>query len=303
MIKCWRPGEVRFILLATVSLLSLSVLSSAFCQTAFSPGPRSVIITSTKTFTWNTGPQGWNAVNDFRLKKGFTKLGGPHDGNAWITENRMHPQTYTEGAFADSEGYRARYPGPNLLLSPWFDLSNLHQAFVYISFQQSIAVEPGWDGGWMEYTTDGKHWNHLGTLDDPDGINWYSTKTYENAQTRMGDPPDTATMVLPRYQLYGRGTGIPQLPTSWWTSNGDPNGSLRSGTDEGSTPTGPFGWLFCQLKITASRYPEIFRTRAVRFRYVAFSDAVNPRTADNTTHHPLEGWAIDDFTIGPTGRK
>jgi hypothetical protein len=254
------------------------------------------------TFTWNSGDQGWTRTNDFVRKSTFTKLGGPLSGASMVTERPNKTNTYTEGALASTEGYAATYPGANLLISPWFDLSTMTGTDVYVSFSHSIKVEPGWDASWMEYTTDGSHWKHLGVLNDPNGINWYSQAVYQNALSFSGgNPPDTATMIKPAYQLFGAGTGIPSLPVSWWTSNGDP-GPDQTANNEGP-PLGPDGYVFAQLHITAAGYPDIIHAPLVKFRYVAFSDAVNPPgvSAAADTLSVYAGWAVDNWRIGNTG--
>jgi len=252
-----------------------------------------VSLTSILTFTWNNGPQGWTATNDFRLDSAFTKLSGPVDGLAWVTESPANPDRYTEGAVADREGYPHRYPGPNLLVSPLIDLTQMHDTVLYLSFQQSISVEPGWDGSWMEYSAGTSGWKHLGRLNDPDGVNWYATALYRNASSGTGNPPDTATMIMNDYRLYGPGTGNPVLPIAWWTSNGDPLDGMHPLVGATGTPEGPSGWVACRLRITKSGYPDIFAASSVRFRYVAFADAANA----------YEGWAVDNFTIGTTEKK
>ncbi len=235
------------------------------------------------TYTWNTGSDsGWTRTVDFVRTSSFTKLGGPVSGAAMITNNPLNPATYTEGAYANTQGYSTTYPGPNLLVSPWFDLSAL-TTDVFVSFQHSINTEPGWDGSWMEYTTDGVNWKKLGQLNDANGINWYNTAVYANAQSLPGDPPDTTTMKFPNYGLYGPGTANPVVPMAWWTSNGDPNGA--------DVPTGPNGWIFAQLHLTAATYPDIVGAPLVKFRYVAFADAVGS----------FQGWAVDNWHVGANG--
>jgi hypothetical protein len=233
------------------------------------------------TFTWDDGDQGWTRTNDFVRSNSFSKLHGPYSGYSMLTESPGGKDKYTEGAYAKSQGYSAVYPGANLLISPWFDLSGMPGTEFYISFVQSISVEPTWDGSWWEYTIDGAHWKHLGKLNDPDGNNWYDTAVYTNAQSGSGDPPDTMTMKLPRYALFGPGTGVPSLPFAFWTSNGS------------SSPTGPAGWVMCQLKVTSADYPDLVHAAGVQFRYVAFSDAAMA----------FEGWAVDNFRLGSTASK
>jgi len=264
---------------ALIAITTLLAAPRALCQDKDVP----VAVTSAKTYTWDKGAEGWMGTNDFRLSSSFTKLGGPYrGGSSWVTECPTDHSKYTEGAYASSQGYSETYPGPNLLLSPWFDLSPMVDTALFISFRQSLALEPGWDGSWMEYSTGGTLWKHLGRLDDPDGVNWYSTGTYRNANSQAASAADTVTLLMPRYRLYGAGSAHPAGPFAWWTSDGDPAGAGKV--------EGPFGWILCQLKITPSRYPDIVHSHRVRFRYVAFSDAA---TAS-------EGWAVDDFTIGIT---
>ncbi len=241
------------------------------------PVPNSVV------YDFNSGAQGWSGTNDWALSNSFTKLGGPLDGSSWVTQSPYNHATYTEGAYANTQGYSSTYPGPNLLSSPWLDLSGVTGDSLYVSFSHSINVEPGWDGAWFEYTTDGVHWKHLGHLNDPNGINWYSSSVYANAQSLAGDPPDTATMLFSNYNLYGPGSSNPTLPISWWTSNGDPNGA--------DVPLGPTGWIFNQLKITTASYPDIIHAPLIKFRYVAFSDAATA----------FDGWAVDNVKIGNVG--
>src|SRR5689334_23919020 len=131
----------RRVLAAALCTALLASADHGRCQT--SSGPPTVKILSTTTFDWNGGPQGWEGTVDFKLDSAFNKLGGHLSGNAWVTESPRYPRTYTSGATADTEGYPARYPGPNLLISPWLDLSGLDDTSIVLSFQQSIDVEPG----------------------------------------------------------------------------------------------------------------------------------------------------------------
>ncbi len=292
--KSWSRMMLNVTVIALLAMLMLLPANQiARAQTA--QKKPSMPMSAGKKFTWNSGPEGWKGTNDFRLDSKFKKLGGPFDKNAWVTECPRNRSTYTEGAYADSEGYSKTYPGANLLISPWLDLSALKQNGAVVSFQQSISVEPGWDGSWIEYTTDGSLWKHLGRLNDSNGTNWYSTKTYKNAESRSGDPPDTSTLKLPSYELYGSAAPATVLPLAWWTSDGNP--------DSADLPRGPFGWIPCSLKITPAEYPDIFNARTVQFRYVAFSDAANPRWHDPSKRNPIQGWAIDNFSIEPATMK
>ena len=262
-------------ILLFVYTIMIGLNVNAYCQVASGADQYSFIITSTKTFDWNDGPLGWEGTNDFKLNSTFKKLTGPLNGNAWITESPYNRETYTEGAYASSQGYKSTYPGPNLLTSPWLDVSGIKGNTLYVSFSHSIATEPDWDRSWMEYTTDDTTWHHLGKLNDQKGVNWYSESVYEFAHSDDASGNiDEAT--LKQYGLIPDANG---LPIDTWTSNG---------TD---SPTGPLGWISVKLKIDLGDYkPEIIHSKAIRFRYVAFSDAA--------TAVPHGGWAIDNFTIG-----
>lgn len=257
------------------------------------PQPVSVVTPVTDTtFTWNGGAEGWTGAVDFVRSSSFTKLGGPYNGTSWVTNSPLFPDIYTEGQYANTEGYAASYPGPNTLTSDWYDISGIVDTSLYVSFYHSINTEPGWDASWMEYTVDGVSWHHLGKLNDPDGVNWYAQSLYKNALSGTsagGGPPDSATLKMPNYNLFGPGSSNPTLPISWWTSNGDPGPPLSVGAETG--PQGPDGWIFAQLKIHPSTYPAIIHSTHVKFRYVAFSDAVAS----------YAGWAVDNFHIGGTG--
>jgi len=272
-INSHKPSIRRILVL--IYSITFCLNAEVYCQIASGPGQSAIIISSMKTFDWNDGPQGWEGTNDFKLNNTFKKLTGPLDGNAWITESPYNRETYTEGAYASSQGYKSTYPGPNLLTSPRLDVSGIKGNTLYVSFSHSIATEPDWDRSWMEYTTDDTTWHHLGKLNDQKGVNWYSESVYEFAHSDDASGNiDEAT--LKQYGLIPDANG---LPIDTWTSNG---------TD---SPTGPLGWISVKLKIDLGDYkPEIIHSKAIRFRYVAFSDAA--------TAVPHGGWAIDNFTIG-----
>ena len=168
-----------------------------------------------------------------------------------------------------SDGYATQYDGTNLLTSPWVDLSGMAGTDLYISFQQSIACEPGWDGSWVEYTTDGINWHHLGSANDPNGINWQNSSVYANSPSFTGDPPDTVTMAKPTYALWGPAGSEHVFPMGWWSSNGPPGLPSQPAEGDGH-PQGPFGYIFTQLHITPETYPDIVHSANVRFRIVAF---------------------------------
>jgi hypothetical protein len=228
------------------------------------------------TYTFDAGAEGWTGVIDWVRSSTFTKLGGPAGGSgfSWVTERPSDPSSYTEGAYATSQGYGTTYPGANLLTSPWLDLSGFAGTDLYISFQHSIETEPLWDRGWMQWTVDGLTWTDLGTLNDPDGINWYNEALYEHAAIDLGNIDDGTLN-----GLYGIAT-----PPASWTSNDDGT----TGAPGNFVPEGPSGYVYAQLKVTTTSHPALARASAVKFRYVAFSDAVST----------FGGWAFDNFSLG-----
>ncbi len=62
------------------------------------------------------------------------------------------------------------------LYSPCFDLSSLTQPV--LSFSHIFDIEQDYDYTWVEYSTDGKVWNKLGTVGD--GTNWYDNAGADN---------------------------------------------------------------------------------------------------------------------------
>jgi hypothetical protein len=236
----------------------------AYTVTASAPTPL-----SDHTFTWDAGAEGWTPSVDWVRSHTFTKLGGPKSGYSWVTQRPNDSSTYTEGAYANTQGYSATYPGANILLSPWYNLSGMAGTDLYISMNQSLWTEPQWDRSWMEYTVDGLTWNHIGHVSDPNGINWYDTTLYLDAQIDRNNF-DSATAIL--YGLWKT-----PCPTDFpgWT------------TDSIDTPN-PVGWVYQQIKLTSPEYPT--RASAIRFRFIAFSDA--------STAIAGGGWAMDNLFIG-----
>jgi SdrD B-like protein/type IX secretion system substrate protein len=299
----WTPAGGSYTITAISELAGdLNVLNDTISRSQ-DVTPATVVAVES-TFDWNSGDQGWTRTVDWVRKNSFTKLGGPLAGYSMVTERPNHTNTYTEGALGSTEGYSSTYPGPNFLISPWFDLSTMTGPDLYISFSHSISVEPGWDASWLDYTVDGSNWKHVGALNDANGINWYSSSVYKNTPSyAFGNPPDTLTMKKPNYLLFGPGSDNPTLPIAWWTSNGHVGDPVEPGGDEGP-PTGPTGYVFAQLHISLGQYtPEIVHAPLVKFRYVAFSDAVNPPSvsAAADTLSAFAGWAVDNWRIGKTG--
>jgi hypothetical protein len=233
-------------------------------------------VTTEKIYTWDATAEGWTSAIDWVRSSTFTKLGGVYGGSgaSWVTQQPTNIATYTEGAYANTQGYPAVYPGANILTSPFIDISGMSGDSVWVSFSHSLETEPNWDRSWLEYTTDGASWNRLGVLNDPKGVNWYSTVVYANSATDI-DNFDVGTAAL-----YGL---VNPDSAPGWTSNGD---AAVIGL-----PTGPYGWVYNQLKIDPTNYPGIVHAIAISFRYIAFSDAAS---------HPGGGWAFDNFRVGNT---
>jgi hypothetical protein len=216
----------------------------------------------------------------------FTKLGGIYGGSgaSWVTRRPSagadHNAIYTEGSAATAQGYAANYPGPNTLTSPFLDLSSLGGGTdAYISFVHSIKTEPKWDFSMLQYTTDGVTWTPLGVEDDADGINWYASALYTSHTSSSDDA----------YHCIDQTTwettyGLPTIP-----AGGFPVWSSLGNCDT-AEDIGPNGWVFVQLHVTN---PAISRAPVIRFRYLAFADAV---------YGPVGGgWAFDNFQIGTSG--
>ena len=79
---------------------------------------------------------------------------------AWVTN--------LTGNYSDNE--------LSYLYSPCFDLSGLTQPV--LSFSHIFEIEQDYDFTWVEYSTDGKVWNKLGTAGN--GTNWYDNAGEDN---------------------------------------------------------------------------------------------------------------------------
>jgi hypothetical protein len=264
----WTPADSgSYTLSATTTLAGDITAGNNTVTKSTLASPPTPLPASGTTYMWNTDDEGWTRTIDFVRTSAFTKLGGPKDGAAMITNRPTDASTYTEGAYASSQGYSTTYPGPNLIISPWLDISGLTGTDLYVSFYQSTSTENLWDRSWVEYTLDGATWNHLGVLNDPNGVNWYNEALYAGAQI---DPDNFDFTTAIQYGLMPNDQ-VTDFPT--WTTNAD--------------ETTPGGWVYTQLKVTD---PAVARAHAIRFRYVAFSDAL-------TT---FEGWAVDNFGLTPS---
>ncbi len=209
----------------------------------------------TTSFETNAERNGWFGTGDWVAGSGFVKLGGAHTGNyAYVTK--------LTGLYTSNQN--------NYLFSPYFDFTN--NPTPKIEFYHSMRTEPSYDASNLQYTTDlGVSWHIVGTLNDPNGQNWYGG-VYANAAG------DASCYFNP---LGDDGTSFPDPDNGAafgpkWTSNGDCNGA--------DTHTGPDGYVFVQ-RVSA----DMGGKPLVQFRYVASAD---PASADS-------GWAFDDFAIHP----
>jgi len=84
----------------------------------------------------------------------------PNGSKAWVTN--------LSGNYTDNE--------TSYLVSPCFDISSLTQPV--LSFSHVIDIELDYDYSWVEYTTDGKLWQKLGTVNS--GTNWYDNSPANN---------------------------------------------------------------------------------------------------------------------------
>ncbi len=88
----------------------------------------------------------------------FAATSGTHSGpNAWDINLTT--------AYADNALCR--------LVSPVFDFSTTTNAT--LSFWHNYNTEMYWDGVRVDYTTDGNTWQILGSIGDPNAVNWYNT--------------------------------------------------------------------------------------------------------------------------------
>ncbi len=195
---------------------------------------------------------GWIGTGDFELSSSFTKLGGPYNGTSWVTKAGPPGTPYSPMTLSS-------------IVSPEFDLSNLNP--VYVSFFHSIQTSPGWDRSIFQYSLDsGATWVTIGNLNEPYGANWYYECVYNNAACSTTSPDcfdEASADVL----------GFPC--TAAWTSNGECAGA--------AVPTGPDGWVFCQVRMDSLAFKK-----SVRFRYLAFS-------GNRATRY--DGWAFDCFAV------
>ncbi len=277
----WTPASaIAYTFTATSALGGdIDILNDAISKIVTASSPE--VVVSPKTYTFDAGAESWTGSVDWIRSSSFSKLGGVNGGAgaSWVTvqggaSTAGNKLVYTEGAYATSQGYAATYPGANILMSPWLNISGFAGTDLYIALQHSIETEPLWDRSWLQYTVDGITWTTLGTLNDANGINWYNQSLYEHALFDIANF-DTATLE----NLYG----IPRPLGGSWTSND--NGT--TGAPGSQVPVGPSGYVYSQLHVTETSHAALVGSPNVRFRYIAYSDAVGS----------YGGWAFDNFKL------
>lgn len=60
-------------------------------------------------------------------------------------------------------------------------------SIITLSFWQNYNTEINSDGMFVEYATDGLNWHPLGTISDPNGINWFNSVIYQGNQGWSGN--------------------------------------------------------------------------------------------------------------------
>lgn len=119
----------------------------------------------------------------------------PNGAKAWVTS--------LAGTYNNNE--------TSYLISPCFDLSSLTNPV--LSFSHIFDIEKGYDYAWVEYTTDGKNWQKLGSMGS--GTNWYDNtdQSWSVSKTKWHvasiDLPVTAGNVRFRFVMSSDG-GVTQ---------------------------------------------------------------------------------------------
>ncbi len=86
------------------------------------------------------------------------------------------------------------------LYSPYFDFSSAYSP--YVSFWNNYNTESGWDGVRLEYSFNGAPWSVLGTMGDPNAINWYTSSSI-NSSFLPAWVGQSAGWVQSKYDLAG----------------------------------------------------------------------------------------------------
>ena len=112
---------------------------------------------------FEVGMDGWSGDGDWELgAPAGTVINSTGGGAAsWVTSLDTNYTDLTESH----------------LYSPCFDFSS-YLSDPEISFDINWDIEDGWDGAWLEVTTDGINWSKVGTMGS--GTNWYSADVSAN---------------------------------------------------------------------------------------------------------------------------
>lgn len=113
--------------------------------------------------------------NDFENSPDF--VAGPPTGSS-VWQHGTPAFGLTNMAFSGTKAWDVNLGSPygasaqTVLTSPPFNFTNAIGPT--LSFQINYRMESGWDGMYVEYSTDSITWNLLGSVGDPDAVNWYN---------------------------------------------------------------------------------------------------------------------------------
>lgn len=129
------------------------------------------IVTANLTYSYDfeNGDQGW-------YDSSFTNYTQWELGNPTFTPtNFSHSGTNCWDINLNTPYFNVAYAH---LYSPLFIISNYTK--VNIDFWLNYSTEYATDGTYLEYSLDGSSWESLGTINDPNGTNWYNTTMFGN---------------------------------------------------------------------------------------------------------------------------
>ncbi len=206
---------------------------------------------------------GWFSETSWGFGTTGGKLTGPRTGTQYYVTNPGTAGNGTVDATAQN------------LYSPFFDMTTAPSGTT-LSFYLSLNTERSWDRMTVLYSIDtGATYSILGSLNDANGINWYSTAVYQNAAGTNAAPDcwDNATALAKNFPTPGTGA----TPPPGFTANGD--------CENDAPGADPAGYVLVALDLTG--HPVMGKS-FVRFKFSYFTDA--------GTHG--DGMAIDDLVLG-----
>ncbi|MBL0177319.1 MAG: T9SS type A sorting domain-containing protein [Ignavibacteria bacterium] len=104
-------------------------------------------------------------------------------------------------------------------MSPTFSFTGAPSDPVLV-FEHKYSFESGWDGGKVEYTTNGgASWSQLGTLNDANGLNWYDAASVNGCSGPVFSPTSSVWRHSVRTLSGLAGQGCVQL-RFWFCSDG-----------------------------------------------------------------------------------